>query len=367
MLPPLSVAPLRRLTDETGVLQFSRYGVKDPASGYATDDNARALVVAARLPPMRWREVLARTSLGFLLYAQMDDGRPVHLIRYDRRPDGRPGSEDCVGRCAWACGEAVASSLPAPLRRTAEFILRRLWPHLEGLQSCRGQANGILGLAAYHRATGRREALDLAVHLADRMLRSLADHSGGEWVWFEDVVTYEPGRPVAALWEAYRLTGLERFRRGAEASTAFLERTLHLPASDGGAVVVPVGNRGWYPRGGPRAWYDQQPVDAGSLVELYVMAAEITGQARYRGRAEEAFAWFTGRNTVGVPVYDPATETCHDGLHPGGVNHNGGAEAAIAFVLARLSLGRLLGADAVSPPSPPRLRVPRRRAQPVLR
>ncbi len=369
MLPPLSVAHLRRLTDGTGVLQFSRYGVQDPASGYATDDNARALVVAARLPRMRWRETLARTTLGFLLYAQTDDGTFAHLIRYDRRPDGRAGSEDCLGRCAWACGEVVASSLPDSLRRTAEFILHRLWPHLDGLRSCRGQANAVLGLVAYHRASGRAAARDLAVCLADRLLRALADHSGGEWVWFEDVLTYEPGRVPLALWEAYRLTGLERFRRGAEDTTAFLERALHLPAGPGSGVLVPVGNRGWYPRGGPRAWYDQQPVDAGSLVELYVSAAEATGQDRYRRLAEEAFAWFAGANTVGEPVYDPETGACHDGLLPGGVNLNCGAEATIAFLLARLSLGRLVGADAARPlrPARRRSRVLAPRPQPVPR
>jgi hypothetical protein len=365
MLPPLSVAHLRRLTDGTGVLQFSRYGVQDPASGYATDDNARALVVAARLPPLRWRQTLARTTLGFLLYAQREDGTVVHLVRYDRRSDGRPGSEDCLGRCAWGCGEVVASSLPVSLRRTAEFILQRLWPHLEALRSCRGQANAVLGLAAYHRATGHPHARSLAVALADRMLEALAEHSGGEWVWFEDILTYEPGRLPMALWEAYRLTGLDRFRRAAADSTAFLHRTVHLPAP-GGGLVVPVGNHGWYPRGGPRAWYDQQPVDAGSLVELYVTAAEVCDRARYRPLAEEAFAWFTGRNTAGAAVYDPATGACHDGLHPGGVNLNCGAEATIAYLVARLSLGRLVSEV---PPHPPRRESDARRPrpQPALR
>ncbi|MDR7400897.1 MAG: hypothetical protein QN155_01515 [Armatimonadota bacterium] len=366
MLPPLSVAHLRRLTDETGVLQFARFGVQDPASGYATDDNARALVVAARLPPLRWRETLARTTLGFLLYAQRQDGTFVHLIRYDRRPDGRPGSEDCLGRCAWACGEVVASSLPDSLRRTAEFILHRVWPHLDGLRSCRGQANAILGLTAYCRATGRPEAKALATVLGDRLLRALDEHSGGEWVWFEDILTYEPGRLPAALWDVYRLAGLERFRRGAEETTGFLERTLHLPVGGGERVLVPVGNRGWYPRGGPRAWYDQQPVDAGSLVELYVVAAETTGETRYRRLAEEAFGWFAGRNTAGAAVYDPRTGACHDGLHPGGVNLNCGAEATITFLLARLSLGRLLGVDTV-PPRPRQRAGFRLRPQPVLR
>jgi len=49
-LPPVKLDHLERLTDGTGILQFAEFGVGDPHSGYTTDDNTRALIVAARLP-----------------------------------------------------------------------------------------------------------------------------------------------------------------------------------------------------------------------------------------------------------------------------------------------------------------------------
>ena len=36
-------------TDDTGILQHGKYGVPDRNHGYATDDNARALILAVQL------------------------------------------------------------------------------------------------------------------------------------------------------------------------------------------------------------------------------------------------------------------------------------------------------------------------------
>ena len=38
-----------RLTDDTGMLQHSKYALPDPNHGYTTDDNARALIMALML------------------------------------------------------------------------------------------------------------------------------------------------------------------------------------------------------------------------------------------------------------------------------------------------------------------------------
>jgi len=67
-------------------------------------------------------------------------------------------------------------------------------------------------------------------------------------------------------------------------------------------------------------------------------AAATTGQTRYRRLARAAFAWFLGENSGGVPVYDPDTGVCRDGLHPHGVNLNAGAESTICYLLARLAI-----------------------------
>jgi hypothetical protein len=40
-----------------------------------------------------------------------------------------------------------------------------------------------------------------------------------------------------------------------------------------------------------------------------------------------------GRNDLGLPLYDPATGGCHDGLQPNGVNQNQGVQSTLAFLL----------------------------------
>src|SRR3972149_2480645 len=122
-LPKLNFDHLVRLTDDTGIVQFAKFGVGDPHSGYATDDNARALVVAARLPHSPLRDRLGPLYPTFLLSVQQPDGTFAHLVAYNRSPSDAPASDDGFGRCLWACAEVMASNLPAAMKQTAGVIL----------------------------------------------------------------------------------------------------------------------------------------------------------------------------------------------------------------------------------------------------
>ncbi len=57
------------------------------------------------------------------------------------------------------------------------------------------------------------------------------------------------------------------------------------------------------------------------------------------------FEWFLGRNDLGMPLYDPLTGACRDGLHANRVNQNQGAESTLAYLLS-LSEMRLAEAQA---------------------
>ena len=54
------------------------------------------------------------------------------------------------------------------------------------------------------------------------------------------------------------------------------------------------------------------------------------------------FNWFLGSNDLEIPLYDPITGGCRDGLHPERVNENQGAESTLAFLMAQVEM-RLLG------------------------
>jgi hypothetical protein len=105
-----------------------------------------------------------------------------------------------------------------------------------------------------------------------------------------------------------------------------------------GRHFVPIGSNGFYQRGGERARFDQQPVEAQTMVSACLEAFRTTSDKRWRKEARRAFEWFLGRNDLNVPIYDPTTGGCRDGLHPDRANGNQGAESTLAFLQALLEL-----------------------------
>ena len=107
-------------------------------------------------------------------------------------------------------------------------------------------------------------------------------------------------------------------------------------------VFAPVGNDGWLPRGGVKAVYGQQPVEAGLTARACVTAHELTGEQRYADAATAAAAWLLGRNRLGAVLYDPATGRCVDGLDRHGASTNAGAESTICALMALQAVARLV-------------------------
>lgn len=106
----------------------------------------------------------------------------------------------------------------------------------------------------------------------------------------------------------------------------------------GDGIFSPVGCHGWYRRGETRAVFDQQPIDAGAMVEACLTAYQITQLPAYEEDAITAMGWFYGRNVHGLSLYDAQSGGCHDGLQCDGVNANQGAESTIVHLLAQMAL-----------------------------
>jgi hypothetical protein len=104
---------------------------------------------------------------------------------------------------------------------------------------------------------------------------------------------------------------------------------------------VPIGSQGFHRKGGDKARFDQQPVEAGATVAACLQAFRETGDERWRKEAWSAFNWFLGDNDLQIVLYDSATGGCLDGLHPDRGNENQGAESTLAFLMALLEM-RLL-------------------------
>jgi len=328
----ISLKHLQRITDDTGLIQHCIHSVPRREEGYCSDDNARALVFVAREYKRTGRDKLidlANIYLSFLQHAQDERGHFRNFLSYDRKWSDTCASDDCQGRCLWAMAETVNSGFDEGMRRLARELFERGMSQLDIIRSLRGVAISLMGLEVMYRITKNREYLEKAVRGADFLMKSLESSKLEDWVWFEPVMTYANARIPHGLFCAYRLTGNRRYLEAAEETFRFLtEKT----TSDG--IFVPIGNDGWYERDGKKALYDQQPLEACTMVEAAACAYKITGRKEYLETAKRAFGWFLGRNTKGVVLCDESRGSCYDALTPSGANLNEGAESTLSYLLS---------------------------------
>jgi hypothetical protein len=172
--------------------------------------------------------------------------------------------------------------------------------------------------------------------LGDSLIGLLHSASDREWRWYEPYMTYGNAILPSGMFVAAEVTGRKVYLDAAISTTDFLTEVLF---PDGYLDIV--GNNGWYIKGRPKAVWDQQTIDAGYTVCLYVQAYRITGNKSYADLARCAYAWFFGKNRREISVYDPVSKGCCDAVIEYGVNLNQGAESCISFLLAQLAIEEL--------------------------
>lgn len=349
-IPEVSTQHLRRLTDDTGILQHAAYAVPNRHHGYSTDDNARALVTAMmHFDLLREDAVLelADTYLSFIHHAfNSQHNRFRNFMSYDRRWLEEIGSEDVQGRTVWALGSTV---MLAPNDAILSLSIRLFHDSirvLEGFTSPRACAFALVGLHAYlMRLPGDTPARRIRQLLAGRLFAQFRANSSPDWPWCEDVLTYDN----AKLPQALILAGKDgKDQEKLDAGLHSLEWLIGLQVFDRGRVSL-IGNRGWLDRRGNRARFDQQPVEAMALVEACAEAYRVTGSEIWYERARSFLDWFTGNNDTGASLYDPQTGGCRDGLHADGANLNQGAESTLAWLISLLTMMDLHRMRSVEP------------------
>ncbi|WP_239618505.1 hypothetical protein [Cohnella mopanensis] len=390
-----SFAHLRRLTDDTGLLEHALGRIPRRREGYTTDDNARALWTVTEWLSLEEKELrnedrteirrLADIYLAFLLWAQNDDGWWLNNFAYDRTLEPEDISHDCQGRSIWACADAWIR-LGDPIRETARIIVERAVPTLGRIDSLRGQAFAMAACA--HLLEAARDGMielpqdikgDLQHHMIRLELllnRAYRDFSENKWRWFEPAMTYSNGVLPWAMLRTFRYTQRqETFTNGME-SLSFL---LQVMTTDEG-WLRPIGNEDWCSSESDTvSRWDQQPLELFKLalaLEEAALAAEqsqrLVGSAlghgttldfraggirlhsygaldqpglnpragmetdyrtHYRDIRDLCRDWYYGDNDLRVPVADPTDGSCCDGLTPYGANLNCGAEATISYLM----------------------------------
>ena len=336
-LPRLKLDHLRVLTDGTGLAQHAKFGVPDYNHGYCADDNARALTLAVLLEGVGGKEVLeakqlASRYLAFLLHAfNSENGRFRNFMSYEHQWLDEDGSDDSNGRALWALGSVAGRSQYPELCGVANNLYTSA---LTTAQECRSPRACAFILIAIHeylrRFYGHHLSQEVREEMSEFLLACYQENSAEDWRWFENRLTYANAKLPHALLLSGRWMGRNDLMDAALESLDWLSK---IQRPEGGHFV-PIGSNGFYIRGKERARFDQQGVEAYSMVSACLEAHRITGDKRWFKEARIAFEWFTGENDLNSSVYDAATGGCYDGLHPASVNQNQGGESTVIFLLA---------------------------------
>lgn len=348
-LPAIKLCHLHRMTDHTGLLQHAVFSVPNYGEGYATDDNARALIVAVLMEQLGTTVLsesanLASRYLAFLWHAfNATTGRFRNFLSYERQWLEATGSEDSHGRALWGLGTVLGRSESADLRGTAGRLFESALPAILSFRSPRAMAFSALGLEEYLRGfPGDRAAMQTMDELSHRLLDIyLSNHSMG-WHWFEDVLAYSNARlPQALIACAVRTSDNVMLAAGLES----LDWVVTMQRCETKGHFVPIGSQGFHRKGGEKARFDQQPVEAAATVSACLQAFRATADDRWLKEAWSAFNWFLGDNDLQIALYDSSTGGCRDGLHPDRVNENQGAESTLSFLMALLEMRLLEDAE----------------------
>lgn len=341
-LPPLKLDHLQHMTDDTGMIQHANFIVPNYDEGYCIDDNARALIVCMHLAELELGNgqslTLSSRYLAFINYAfNRETGRFRNFMDYQRNWLEESGSEDSQGRTLWALGTVLGRSNTPALQSIAGWLFEQALPAILETTSPRAWAFTLIGIHEYlRRFSGDRRASQVRDELAGRLLTLYQSCRSDDWRWYEAELSYcNAVLPQAMLMCGQWIPNKSMTEAGLESFCwlADLQR-----ADAPGGHFVPIGSNGFYKQDGERARFDQQPVEAQTMASACLEAYRSTGDERWYTEAQCAFEWFLGRNDLNLPLYDPTTGGCRDGLHPDRPNENQGAESTLAFLQTLLEL-----------------------------
>ncbi|MCG0275294.1 MAG: hypothetical protein L5655_03890 [Thermosediminibacteraceae bacterium] len=325
---------LVRMTDSTGIIQFSEKGRPLKSSGYTVDDNARALLVAMNMKD-KVRERLSKIYTSFLEEAQDESGYWNNLKIEDQFVPVI-NSEDCIGRAFMAASFAMGCDME-DIKQASERMIKKSLEKVLNVEAPRAIAYVLLGLVyLIDNFKVYSELYQAAKKMAYKLVKLYEENYTKSWHWFEDKLTYCNALLPHSLFSYYAISGDKRVLEVAQSTLRFLTDALFKR----GYLNI-VGNRGWWKKEEKIPLYDQQPVDAASIILACLQAFLSTGEKEYFFKAKVAYDWYWGKNINEIPLINRETQGCHDALTPDGVNQNQGAEAIVSFLLAHQILEKI--------------------------
>ena len=245
---------------------------------------------------------LSSQYLSFLLYAyNVEKGRFRNFMTYARQWTEEVGSEDAHGRALWGLGKAVAFLDHPGQMAMSTTLFNQAMKAVEHFNSPRAIAFALVGIHAYlHKFSGDSEVRRVREILANRLFNQFKNNATKSWPWLESTLSYANGKlPHALLLSGQWMQRSDMIDMGLRS----LKWLLTIQTEKG--HFVPIGNDGWYEKGGTKARFDQQPIEANAMIEACVEAFNITRDKTWIDNAVMCFNWFLGQNDLNMPLYDP--------------------------------------------------------------
>jgi len=334
--PKIKLLHLKRLSSDFGIWQFARFTRPDKKYGYCLDDNTRALIVACmyyKYSKQKFVLDLVNTYLSFIGFCQTKNGKFHNFINSKRIFYDKIGSEDSFGRAIWALGYCASQKkLPRKIRISAENLLKRSIGMIDKIKSLRARSFIAAGIYHYNQKPNKSKFSKIIKKFADHQMKLYREIFSTKWKWFENQLTYSNSKLIDTLLYEYLLSKKERYLSTALECLKFL-KSITISRK----YFSPIGQSGWYVRGGKRSHFDQQAEDTSSMASTLLLAYKITRNRQYLEDATAVFNWFLGKNSLRQMIYDEVTGGCFDGLGKYSVNLNQGAESTISYLLARLT------------------------------
>ena len=336
-----SIAAVERMSDATGMFQHAILSIPDRRHGYCIDDNVRALMLMTAIDDLdeqlcdKWMTVYA----SFVQYAWNPDRRRFrNFMNFDRTWCEEMGSEDSNGRTIWALGVTAKRATMAKHRDWAVRLFDETASLAFELSSPRAQAFAMLGAAAMLSA---RPGHGLARNILERFSADLAgllqEARRPEWEWFEIVLAYDNARLPEAMIRAGMALGRPDLTDSGLTTLNWIAEQQTGPEGRFRAVGTESFGRAYE----DPLPFDQQPLEAQATIDACAAAYKATGDARWIDEAQRAYRWYLGQNDLDLPLATAQDGGCFDGLMPGGLNRNQGAESILALQLASCAISAL--------------------------
>ncbi len=336
-----SLAAVERMSDATGMLQHSIYSVPDRRHGYCIDDNARALILMSQMPALddavrdRWTSIYA----SFVQHAWNPEQRRFrNFMNFDRSWCEEAGSEDSNGRTLWALGVTARDAQAQKHRDWAAMLFDTTASLALELGSPRSHAFAILGAAAMLEAhPSHALAREILARFGDELVALVDRSRRPEWEWFEIVLAYDNARLPEALIRAGRALGRDDLIRTGLDTLDWIVARQTSPEGRFRAIGTESFGRAY----ADPLPFDQQPLEAQATIDACATAFDASGDPRWMEEANRAYRWYLGANDLDLPLASTADGGCFDGLQPGGLNRNQGAESILALQLASCAISAL--------------------------